>query len=212
MNVSHPIRGFVPTLDAPVLEVLAATTRGLSGREVHRLAGVGSVRGIQLVLARLVRQGLVRADEHSSMTLYVANRSHLAWPALEALVDLRGRLMQQLREAIAGWPTAPFHVSVFGSAARRDGDEDSDIDVLIVRPDAVEEGHEAWEAQIDALRTGVAGWTGNRCQALVVDRGRLSELLAARDSIVGAWLRDGILIHGQSLQAVVDDLAVAARS
>jgi len=119
--------------------------------------------------------------------------------------------MQQLRETVAGWAIAPGHVSVFGSAARRDGDEHSDIDVLIVRPDAVEEGHEAWEAQIDALRAGVTGWTGNRCQAFVVDRGRLSELLAARDPIVESWLRDEILVHGQSLQALIDDL-VAARS
>ena len=83
MDVSHPIRSIIPTLDAPVLEVLARTRRRLSGREVHRLAGTGSVRGVQLVLARLVAQGLGDAEEHAGAILYAANRAHLAWPAIE---------------------------------------------------------------------------------------------------------------------------------
>ena len=145
------------------------------------------------------------------MTLYVANRAHLAWPALDALISLRGRFLERLREAVSGWPISPIHVSVFGSAARRDGDEDSDIDVLIVRPDAVEEGHEAWEEQIDGLRAGVTRWTGNRCQAFVVDRSRLSELLAAGDPIVESWLRDEVPVHGQALQSFIDDLAHVTR-
>jgi hypothetical protein len=212
MNVSHPIRGIIPTLDAPVIEVLAGTTRGLSGREVHRLAGVGSVRGVQLVLARLVAQGLVRADEHANATLYMANRSHLAWPALEALVGLRGRLLERLREIVAGWEIAPLHVSLFGSAARRDGGADSDIDLLIVRPDAAAEGNEAWEAQIDALRDQVMTCTGNRCQAFDVDRARLGAHLAAGDPLVENWLRDGVLLAGEPLRSLIDGLVVAAQS
>src|ERR1035437_3462256 len=89
MDVSHPIRSVIPTLDAPVLEVLAGTTRGLSGREIHRLSSSGSLTGIQLVLARMVNQGLVTAEEHTSVTLYVANREHLAWPAIEQLAGIR---------------------------------------------------------------------------------------------------------------------------
>lgn len=58
MDAPRPIRSIIPTLDAPVLAVMAGTNRRLSGREVHRLAGTGSVRGVQLVLACLVTQGL----------------------------------------------------------------------------------------------------------------------------------------------------------
>lgn len=212
MDVSHPIRGIIPTLDAPVIEVLAGTTRGLSGREVHRLAGAGSVRGIQLVLARLAAQGLVRADEHPNATLYAANRAHLAWPALEALVGLRGHLLTRLRETIAGWEIAPVHVSLFGSASRRDGGPDSDIDLLIIRPGGVAQGGEAWLAQVDALRDQVAAWTGNRCQAFEIDPGRLSEHVAAGDPLVDGWLRDGVLLSGEPLRSVINGLGVGARS
>jgi hypothetical protein len=209
MDLSHPIRGIIPTLDAPVLEVLAGTTRGLSGREVQRLAGTGSVRGVQLVLARLVAQGLVSAEEHASATLYEANRSHLAWPSVEALVGLRRHLLDRIRAAATGWTIAPLHVSLFGSAARREGDAASDIDLLIVRPDALAEGDEVWEAQIDALRDGVLAWTGNRCQAFEIDRSRLGAHLAAGDPLVGNWLRDGVLLAGESLRSLIDDLEPA---
>ncbi|HEY6058053.1 MAG TPA: nucleotidyltransferase domain-containing protein, partial [Candidatus Limnocylindrales bacterium] len=192
-------------------EVLAGTTRGLSGREIHRLAGVGSVRGVQLVLARLVRQGLVGADEHANATLYAANRAHLAWPALEALVGLRRRFRERLGEAIAGWTLAPLHLSIFGSAARRDGDAESDIDLLIVRPGEVREGDEAWEAQLDVLRDQVTAWTGNRCQTFDIDSARLAEHLAASDPIIEDWLRDEVLISGQPLRSLIDGLAVGIR-
>ncbi|MBA3877784.1 MAG: hypothetical protein C0498_12835 [Anaerolinea sp.] len=211
MDVSHPIRGIIPTLDAPVLEALAATTRRLSGREVHRLAGAGSVRGVQLVLARLVAQGLVSAEEHAGATLYAANRAHLAWPALEALVNLRRHLLERIRETVAGWAIAPLHVSLFGSAARRDGDSRSDIDLLVVRSDAVTEGGEAWEAQLDALRDAVAAWTGNRCQAFAIDRARLAAHVAAGDPLVESWLHDGVLLTGEPLRALLDGLSVAQR-
>jgi len=206
MDVSHPIRGVIPTLDAPVLEVLAGTIRGLSGREVHRLAKSGSLTGVQLVLARMVTQGLVTAEEHPSVTLYAANREHLAWPAIEQLAGIRTRLLERMREIVAAWSIAPLHVSLFGSAARRDGDSESDIDVLIVRPDGVGEDDEAWESQVGALRAAVGSWTGNRCQSFVIDRVRLVAHLTAKDPLVANWLRDEVLIMGERLAAIIEAL------
>jgi len=97
LDVAHPIRSVVPTLDGPVLEVLARTTRPLSGREVHRLAGTGSPNGIRLVLARLAEQGLVYAEERAKAVFYTANRDHVAWPAVEILTGLRRTLLDRLR-------------------------------------------------------------------------------------------------------------------
>lgn len=208
MDVSHPIRSLVPTLDGPVLEVLATTTRRLSGREVHRLAGTGSVRGIQLVLARLVAQGLVDAEEHTGAILYAANRAHLAWPAVEHLAGLRSELFARIRDAAAGWPLQPLHVSVFGSAARRDGDASSDIDLLVVAPDDVPD-RDAWQDQVDGLRDDVRDWTGNRCQVMVVDPPRLADHVAAGDPLVDGWLTDGVLLAGAPLATILDRLPVA---
>jgi hypothetical protein len=205
MDVSHPIRSIIPTLDAPVLEALAATRRRLSGREVHRLADAGSVRGVQLVLARLVAQGLVDAEEHAGAILYAANRAHLAWPAIEALAGIRGELLGRVRDVVAGWSIQPLHVSLFGSAARRDGDASSDIDLLVVRPDAVPDD-EAWDDQVDGLRADVRDWTGNRCQILVIGGRRLAEHVTAGDPLVDGWLRDEILLAGEPLRTIIDGI------
>ncbi len=201
MNVSHPVRGVIPTLDAPVLEALAGTTKPLSGREVYRLARAGSDRGVRLVLNRLVAQGIAIADEHAGSTLYVGNRAHLAWPAIEALVGLRATLFDRLRELIGGWPIAPIHASLFGSAARGDGDDRSDIDVLIVRADAAPD--DAWEAQLDSLHSWVLESTGNRCQIFDVDRSRFADHVAAGDPLVDAWRRESIHLVGASIETLV---------
>ena len=210
MNVAHPIRGIVPTLDAPVIETLAATTRPLTGREVQRLAGVGSTRGVQLVLGRLVGQGLVLAEARSNAVFYLANRQHLAWPALESLVRLRLALHARLIEEIEAWPLQPLHAALFGSAARGDGDSSSDIDLLIVRPDRLE-AVERWEEQIDRLRAVVRTWTGNRCQAFDIGRERLAEHVAAHDPLVDAWLTDGLHLTGSQLRDLVAEASITAR-
>lgn len=201
MDLTHPIRSIVPTLDAPVFEVLAGTTRPLSGHQVYVLARTGSARGVRLVLARLVAQGLVVADEHPGATLYAANRKHLAWPAIEALVGLRSALLEQLRIRIQDWPIAPIHASVFGSTARGDADEQSDIDLLLVRPDGSSE--DEWARQLEALRDWVLESTGNRCQAFDVDAARFAEHVEAGDPLVDAWRRDGIQLVGASIETLV---------
>jgi len=202
MHVAHPIRGVIPSLDGPVIEVLAGTTRTLTGREVHRLAGVGSVRGVRLVLARLVAQGLVIAEERGGAILYVGNRDHLAWSALESLAHVRSTLLDRIAADVAAWPIAPAHVSLFGSAARGDGDAASDIDLLIVHPERVGT-LDRWDEQVDRLREGVHAWTGNRCQAVDIGRTRLWEHVRARDPIVAAWLADGLLVFGEPLEQLV---------
>lgn len=200
MDLAHPIRGIIPTLDAAVLETLAGTSGPLSGHHVYSLAGTGSARGVRLVLARLVTQGLVVADEHPGVTLYQANRKHLAWPAIEALVGLRGALIEALRERVTAWEITPLHASIFGSMARGDADEGSDLDLLLVRlPGRDEE----WEAQLDALRKWVLEATGNRCQAFDVDADRFDEHVAAGDPLVAAWRRDGIHLAGTAIESLV---------
>jgi hypothetical protein len=205
MNVAHPLRGIIPTLDAPVIEALAATTKPLTGREVNRLAGVGSPRGVQLVLRRLVAQGLVLTEGRDNAGYYLANREHLAWRALESLARLRLALRDRLSEEIAAWALQPLHASMFGSAARGDGDSASDIDLLLIRPDAIVP-IERWDQQVDRLREGVPKWTGNHCQAFDIGLARLAEHVAAHDPLLDAWLADGLHLAGSGLRDLIASL------
>jgi predicted nucleotidyltransferase len=203
VDVSHPIRAIVPTLDGPALEVLARTTRALTGREIHRLAGTGSPNGIRLALARLTEQGLVHAEERAGAIFYTANRDHLAWPAAAILTALRATLLERLRSELEAWNPAPIHASLFGSAARADGDAHSDIDILLVRPPDVTEDDAPWADQVDRLRAQVQSWTGNHCQPFQLDLNRLAEHLRANDPLVDEWLRDTITLAGTELRALL---------
>jgi predicted nucleotidyltransferase len=203
MDVAHPIRTVVPTLDGPVLEVLARSTGPLTSPEVHRLVGTGSVNGIRLALARLARHGLVHAEEYARTLLYHANREHIAWPAVEQLGRLRRSLLDRIGEEISSWGSQPLHASLFGPAARGDGDADSDIDLLLIRPAGVGEDDPPWSEQVDGLRGLVVDWTGNRCQVFQPDLTRLGEHVHAGDPLMEELEREAVTIAGDELAAVL---------
>jgi predicted nucleotidyltransferase len=206
LDVAHPIRAVVPTLDGPVLEVLARTTRPLTGREIHRLARTGSPNGVRRALNRLAEQGLVHTEERAKAVFYAANRDHVAWPAVELLAALRRTFLDRLRAEFRSWRPKPAHASLFGSAARGDGDADSDIDLLLIRPDEVSEDDSPWADHVDRIRQQVQAWAGNRCQVFQLDLPRLAEHLRAGDPLVDQWLRDTVTLVDPDLRAVVRQL------
>lgn len=201
MDLSEPSAAVCPSLDGPVLAVLAATTRALSVREVARLVARGSFEGVRKALLRLTEHGLVRVYEAGNATLYTLNRSHVAAPAVELLVDLRAELLRRITEAVAGWEVAPIHASVFGSAARGDGDTASDIDVFLVRPRRVAADDPVWRAQTDMLAEQIHAWSGNHLGLAEVSE---TELPRVARTAAGRNIRnDGIAIVGKPIEKIL---------
>lgn len=89
---------------------------------------------------------------------------------------------------------------MFGSTARGDGGMDSDIDLLVVRPEGDED---AWDQQLDALRERVERWTGNACQIYALTEAELAEHAANHEPIVGEWLRDAVTVTGEPLSRLL---------
>lgn len=186
----------VPSLDGPVLEVLSRTTQPLTGREVHRLAATGSESGVRLVLNRMVDHGLVTATRAGQARLYGANRAHIAWPPVEALIGLRREFFRRMGDLISSWTIQPVTAAVFGSTARRDGSTASDIDILLVRHSGDDD---VWEFQVDDLHEQVTAWTGNHCQVYEITDTEFGAHLDAGEAIVDEWRRDAIVISGVSV-------------
>lgn len=188
MDLSAPYATLVPSLDGPVLQVLALSGKPLTGRQIQRIAARGSVPGVAHVLDRLVDSGLVAAERMGAATMYTANRDHLAWPAVETIMGLREELFQRIADSIREWDPLPRKAVLFGSAARGDGDTDSDVDILLVHAG---EGS-AWEDEQYALARQIRMWTGNQAQFVVVDERRWEQMTAENDPLVGSIDRDGV--------------------
>lgn len=137
---------------------------------------------------------------------YLGNREHLAWPAAEQLADLRAAFLDRLRSELRSWRPKPIHASIFGSAARADGNAESDIDVLLIRPDDIDEDAAPWADQVDRLRNRVRAWTGNHCQIFQLDRRRLAEHVQAGDPLVDAWRHESIAMAGPEFRTILRQL------
>jgi predicted nucleotidyltransferase len=221
MNLSDPTRAVTGTLDGTVLAVLAAAGKPLTVGQVAQQAVRGSEIGIRRSLGRLIEQGIVRATLMGRNHVHELNRDHIAASVADTLADLRNELWRRFRDELTRWRPRPLYACVFGSAARGDGDEASDIDLLLVHPpfsgetkparlspsvraqlaDALGsamlssselEAQPQWEGQIDHLRDLVERWTGNSLQ--IVDLSFYEWLRPAvpHQSLLAEIQRDGV--------------------
>jgi predicted nucleotidyltransferase len=203
MDVSRPCTAICPTLDSEVLSVLAGTTRPLTGREVARLTGRTSHRGVSEVLARLVEHGLAERQEAGRALLFTLNREHLAAPAVAVLAGMRSELLRRIRDLVDAWKTEAVHVSVFGSTARGEGDTQSDIDLFVVRADAVSEDDPRWRGQLADLAQKIERWTGNRASIAEAAEAEIGRLFEDEPPILAELRTDAIPIKGTEITALL---------
>lgn len=206
MDMSEPATVALAPGTAAVVRVLAGADDTFTIRQLGRLAGVSHARAAQVVDA-LARHGVVDIADRGRARLCSLNREHLATPALVALVGLRHSLVELLRRQISSWPVRPLHASVFGSAARGDGGVDSDIDVLIVRPDDVPAGAELWSEQLHATADVARRAAGNTLSWFEVTRGELSRALTSQEPILREWRADSIQLDGALLAEILQEVA-----
>jgi Nucleotidyltransferase domain len=201
VDVSRPSTGLLNQLDAAVLAVLSRSASALTIREVHRLASTGSYDGVRLSLRRLARTGLLFEEQRSSGTFYRLNRDHLAFPAVESLLGMRGRMLSLVADRVERWSRRPLHVSLFGSSARGDGDADSDIDVLVVFDEHVYAQEGWWADQVADLGGALGRWTGNRAAIMTMGLGEVRAMAAGKRArpLWKALRSEAVTIFGEDL-------------
>lgn len=214
MDLSDPTRAVTPTLDGTVLAVLAVAGKPLTVGQVTDQAVRGSEIGIRRSLGRLVEQGIVRATMMGRNLVHELNREHVAAGVADMLADLRPELWRRFREELEGWRPRPLYACVFGSAARGDGDEKSDIDLFLVHPpfagekkprrlspsvlsqlaDALGASEAAgqWQGQVDRLRSLVLRWTGNPLQVVDLSLHEWRDPPKAHQPLLAEIQRDGV--------------------
>lgn len=200
MNISEPYDLAMPRATARVLSVLMGANAAFSIRQVSRMAKVSFPQTLKIIDQESER-GLVMVEQAGRSRMCRFNRDHLASKAVVELLTLRARMIHAIEEEILAWAIMPEHSSLFGSAARGDGGVDSDLDVLIVRPEKVPENQ--WEEQKYVSGMNLRMKIGNSVAWFDVSLAELRTAKDASEPIFSAWKKDGILLTGSSLTSLL---------
>lgn len=159
-------------------------------RALARHAGVSPQAALGYV-NELSAAGIVHAERAGSAVMVSLNHDHLVAEPLVALAHARGRLVERLRDEVAG-QTELVAGWLFGSVARGEGSRDSDIDLLLVAHSTLDGS--GWSSLTTRLRERVRAWTGNEAQLVEHTQSSLERLVGRRAPIIGAIRSEGVLL------------------
>lgn len=188
MDVGHPYADVIRGSRGPLLATLVQLEQPVTVRALARHAGVSPQGALELV-NELRHAGLVFAERAGPALMVSLNRNHLATEPLVALVQLRRRLVERLSDELGTWRTLSG-AWLYGSAARGQGDRDSDVDVLLVADKTIDDAN--WIESTERLRDRVSSWTGNEVQLVEHSRRSFAQLVKGRNRLVAAIRADGI--------------------
>lgn len=188
----------------PILRALSTRSTPATAAQLERVAGAGTGAGIRRALERLSDHGVCTRGDAGGRSVYSLNYDHVLHPAVVELLKADRALPGRLRSALRTWDPVPRSAVLFGSAARRDGDPESDVDVLLVRPIPMSAtAKRDWARQVHELRSEVHRRTGNRLQVLDWTLPELRRHAASREPLIDELLADGVTVHGTKLDELL---------
>ncbi len=202
MDFRRPVQAVIPGAQGRILAVLAETSAELNLRTIARLSGV-SVAQTSRSLPALVQLGIVERREVPPSALFRLVEEHVAAQAILALGRARQTVLEELGRAALQLLTPPTSVIVFGSLARGEAGPDSDLDVVVARPESVGEDDDEWTSGVEHWRQQARRLTGNPVEVVDVSERDVARLLRSRRPLWAGIARDGIVIAGRSF----DELA-----
>lgn len=195
MDPKNPFLTLAPSVEGDVLAALSRTHAPLTGARIAELCERSGTR-VRAVLRNLEHHGIVHSERHGRAYSYLLNRDHVLAEAIELIYTAGERFEQRVTEAIAAWDVQPVLAALFGSFARRDGDADSDVDLLLVRPANVSEDDDIWGEQRHLLSASIETWTGNSAQILELADVELDDAIRRREPLVANLQRDAVAVFG----------------
>ena len=203
MDFVRPIEAILPTAQGRVLAVLAGTTAELNLRTIAQLSGVSQAQASR-VLPGLVELGIVERREVPPSSLFRLVPEHVAARFVLDLAASADRVLDEIGRTARALPVPPVSVVVFGSFARREAVADSDIDLVVVRPEGIDEDDEAWSTSIEQWRIAVRRLTGNPVDVLEVSADEAASRLAGRSQLWNEIRREGRVVHGVRLDRLLE--------
>jgi predicted nucleotidyltransferase len=200
MDLANPMQSVIPSAHGAVLAVLARTDLPLSG---HRIAQLTKPRFSQTrvndVLRHLTESGVVLRERRPPSNLYRLNRDHVAVDGILQLARMSATLVARIRAELENWSLPPQAAWLFGSAARGEGTEQSDIDIFLVLPasDLDSAAVDIWERQTEVLTEKIMAWSGNRCDVIEMEAAEISSAVERDDLLVRDLREQAVLLAGR---------------
>ncbi|MGO9874883.1 MAG: helix-turn-helix domain-containing protein [Acidimicrobiia bacterium] len=201
MDFRRPVEALIPDAQGRILGTLAHTTAELTLTTLADLSGV-SLAHVARIVPRLVDLGIVERREVPPAVLVRLVPEHLASRAVLALSDLRHAFLGAMRESARSVDPAPVNVTLFGSFARGDDDDASDVDVIVVRPSSIGEDAPGWSASIARWEAHVRRLSGNTVNRIEVGEDEAPKFLRSRRPLWQAVRREGITLQGRPLAEI----------
>ncbi len=203
MDFRHPVEAVVGGTRGRLLAVLAQTTAPLTLRRLARLASVSPAQASR-VMPALVGLGLVERSEVPPASQFLLNRQNVAARFIVELADVRQAVFSRIGDAARDIEPAPMSVIVFGSLARGEADTESDVDLVVVRPDHVGEDDDRWSASVEDWRRRVGAVTGNDVELVEASVSEATRKLRGRSGLWRDIKRDGVAVYGATATELVE--------
>ena len=155
-----------------------------------------SARAIQLDVNRLVRLGLVERRDVGSAGLVRLIRDNEAARAVLMLADLQRGVLARLAGEARKIRPSPACLVVFGSFARGEAHENSDIDVLAVPPSEAQVDDGRWTAALGQWTDRAARIAGNPVNLLEVTMDELPKLVRREREPWRTIVEEGVVLIG----------------
>jgi predicted nucleotidyltransferase len=151
------------------------------------------------VLRHLADSGIVLCEKRPPSNFYRLNHDHVAAEGILLLAGMSATLAARIRAELENWSIRPQAAWLFGSAARGEGTEQSDIDVFLVLPasDLDTAAIDIWERQTQALTEKIMAWSGNRCEVVEMEAAELSAAVDRNDLLVRDLREQAVTLAGR---------------
>ena len=202
MDWENPLRSIAGTVDADVLKALAGTQDPVTGNQLAHLAG-RSYAQVYAVAGRLVDDGMVRCVRYGRTKTYRLNQDHVLSPVIDRMLAAPARIENEIRQAALAWKPPAATIAFAGPAARRKVAPGGAVDILIVRPDAVNERDPTWRTQVAELTRRVEEMSGNSVQLIETNRMGLRSAIQEDQPGSGALAQGVRTIVGEDPRRVI---------
>lgn len=194
MRLQHPFEVVTPSLDGDVLRVLAGADDWFAVNTINAMNPERSDEGIRKTLKRLVSVGVVEELSAGRAHLYRLNRDHLAAEPILQLATLKQQFYSRLKKDMSDWDISPVFASIFGSAARDQMSQESDVDLFVIQPDGSPSGQ--WDSQVHALTSQASRWIGAEVRPLLYTETEIRRL-GRTEPVFEFIANEGIPVFGE---------------